>query len=193
MILLFVGIYRISDIVMGVMANPFYLDMGYTKTQIADVSKIFGFFMTIAGAGLGGILVLRYGIMRILILGAALVCLTNLLFAALSHAQPDIMLLAAVISADNISGGIAISVFIAYLSSLTNRAYTATQYALFSSLMTLPAKLIGGVSGIVVDHHGYFTFFVYAAAIGIPAIIVAILLMRIDGKLGRAARGRKHT
>ena len=187
MILLFIGIYRISDIVMGVMANPFYLDMGYTKTQIADVSKIFGFFMTIAGAGLGGVLVLRYGIMPILILGAALVCLTNLLFAVLSQAQPDIMLLAMVISADNISGGIATSVFIAYLSSLTNRAYTATQYALFSSLMTLPAKLIGGVSGIVVDHHGYFDFFVYAAVIGIPAIVVAVLLVRADRKPGQAA------
>lgn len=187
LILLLIGIYRISDIVMGVMANPFYLDMGYTKTQIADVSKLFGFFMTIAGAGLGGLLVLRHGVMPILVLGAGLVCLTNLLFAALSQAQPDIVLLAAVISADNISGGIATSVFIAYLSGLTSRAYTATQYALFSSLMTLPAKLIGGVSGIVVDSHGYFSFFVYAAAIGLPAIVVAILLMRIDKGASRTA------
>ena len=178
LILLFIGIYRISDITMGVMANPFYLDMGYTKTQIAEVSKIFGFFMTILGAGLGGVLVLRYGMMRMLIAGALLVAVTNLLFAMLSTAGPDVALLALVISADNLSGGIATTVFIAYLSSLTHTAYTATQYALFSSLMTLPAKFIGGFSGIIVDGYGYFSFFVYAAAIGVPAIVVAVWLAR---------------
>ena len=176
LILLFIGIYRISDITMGVMANPFYLDMGYTKIQIAEVSKIFGFFMTIVGAGLGGVLVLRYGVMRMLIVGAALVAVTNLLFAGLANAAPDVTLLALVISADNLSGGIATTVFIAYLSSLTHTAYTATQYALFSSLMTLPAKFISGFSGIVVDGHGYFSFFVYAAALGVPAIAIAVWL-----------------
>ena len=178
LILLFIGIYRISDITMGVMANPFYLDMGYTKVQIAEVSKIFGFFMTLLGAGLGGVLVLRYGIARILVAGAVLVAATNLLFAALSHAGPDVMLLALVISADNLSGGVATTAFIAYLSSLTHTAYTATQYALFSSLMTLPAKFIGGFSGVIVDGYGYFSFFVYAAAIGVPAIAVAAWLAR---------------
>ena len=176
LILLFISIYRISDITMGVMANPFYLDIGYTKIQIADVSKIFGFFMTILGASLGGVLVLRYGIMPILIVGATLVALTNLLFAILANVGPDISLLALVISADNLSGGIATTVFIAYLSSLTHTAYTATQYALFSSLMTLPAKFISGFSGIIVDGYGYFNFFIYAAMIGIPAIILAVWL-----------------
>ncbi len=178
LILLFIGIYRISDITMGVMANPFYLDMGYTKIQIAEVSKIFGFFMTILGAGLGGVLVLRYGMTRMLVAGAVLVAATNLLFAALSGVGPDVALLAVVISADNLSGGIATTVFIAYLSSLTHTAYTATQYALFSSLMTLPAKFIGGFSGIIVDGYGYFSFFVYAAVIGVPAIAVAVWLAR---------------
>lgn len=178
LILLFIGIYRISDITMGVMANPFYLDMGYTKTQIADVSKVFGFFMTLLGAGLGGVLVLRYGITPILVAGAVLVAATNLLFAALSHAGPDVLLLAVVISADNLSGGVATTAFIAYLSSLTNTAYTATQYALFSSLMTLPAKFIGGFSGVIVDGYGYFNFFVYAAVIGVPAIVVAAWLAK---------------
>ena len=181
LILLFIGIYRISDITMGVMANPFYLDMGYTKIQIAEVSKIFGFFMTLLGAGLGGVLVLRYGITPMLITGAVLVAATNLLFAVLSSAGPDVALLALVISADNLSGGIATTVFIAYLSSLTNTAYTATQYALFSSLMTLPAKFIGGFSGVIVDGYGYFSFFIYAAAIGIPAIIIAAWLARHTG------------
>jgi PAT family beta-lactamase induction signal transducer AmpG len=177
-ILLLIGIYKLSDITMGVMANPFYLDLGFSKTEIADVTKVFGFFMTIAGAALGGVLVVRYGIMRPLLLGAALVASTNLLFALLAVSEPNLTFLAVVISADNLSGGIATSVFIAYLSSLTNSAYTATQYALFSSLMTLPAKVLGGFSGIIVDGYGYPSFFIYASLIGVPAILLVWYLMR---------------
>ena len=172
LILAVIALYKLSDITMGVMANPFYLDLGFSKTDIANVTKIFGFFMTIAGAALGGILVTRYGIMRPLLLGAVMVAATNLLFALLARSEPNLTLLAIVISADNLSGGLATSVFTAYLSSLTNQAYTATQYALFSSLMTLPAKFLGGFSGIVVDAKGYEFFFVYAAAIGAPAILL---------------------
>jgi PAT family beta-lactamase induction signal transducer AmpG len=179
LILLLIAIYKLSDITMGVMANPFYLDLGFSKTEIANISKIFGFFMTIAGAALGGILVARYGMMRPLLLGAVMVALTNMLFAVLAISEPSLTLLAIVISTDNLSGGLAASAFIAYLSSLTNQAYTATQYALFSSLMTLPAKLLGGFSGIVVDTQGYFTFFVYAAVIGLPAIGLVVILIRL--------------
>ncbi len=177
LILILIAIYKLSDITMGVMANPFYLDLGFSKIEIAEVTKVFGFFMTILGASLGGVLVLRYGMMKPLLLGAVLVSATNLLFALLAISSPDLTLLAAVISADNLSGGIATSVFIAYLSSLTNTAYTATQYALFSSLMTLPAKLLGGFSGEIVERFGYPAFFVYASMIGIPAILLAITLM----------------
>ena len=178
-ILLFIGLYKLSDITMGVMANPFYLDMGFSKQEIANVSKVFGFFMSIAGAGLGGLAVLRFGIMRPLLTGAVLVASTNLLFAVLASTEPDLRLLALVISADNLSGGIAGAVFIAYLSSLTNTAYTATQYALFSSLMTLPAKFLGGFSGLIVDAEGYRFFFIYASLIGLPAILLVLLLMRL--------------
>jgi len=173
-ILLLISLYKLSDITMGVMANPFYLDLGFSKTDIADVTKVFGFFMTIAGAALGGALVVRFGIRRPLLLGAVLVALTNLLFAGLAVMEPSLPLLAVVVSADNLSGGIAASVFIAWLSSLTNQAYTATQYALFSSLMTLPAKVLGGFSGMVVDAYGYMPFFVYAGVLGIPAILLAL-------------------
>ncbi len=178
LILLLIAVYKMSDITMGVMANPFYIDLGYTKQEIAEISKIFGFFMTIAGASLGGVLVVRFGIMRPLLLGAVMVALTNLLFALMAVSEPGLVMLASVISADNLSGGIATAVFIAYLSSLTSSAYTATQYALFSSLMTLPAKLLGGFSGVVVDNHGYQLFFIYASAVGLPAIVLVILLMR---------------
>ena len=191
-ILFLIGVYRISDITMGVMANPFYLDLGFSKTEIADVTKVFGFFMTIAGAALGGVLVVRYGIMRPLLTGAILVASTNLLFATLAVSEPSLLFLAAVVSADNLSGGLATSAFVAYLSSLTNQAYTATQYALFSSLMTLPAKFLGGFSGIVVDGHGYFTFFVYAAGLGVPAILLVLILwqtMRLERRASAPTDG----
>ena len=179
-ILLFIAVFRLSDIAMGIMANPFYLDMGYTKTEIANVAKVFGFFMSIAGSLICGVLVVKWGLMRPLLIGAVAVAVTNLLFASLSVLEPKVSYLAIVISADNISGGFAATAFIAYLSSLTNRAYTATQYALFSSLMTLPGKFISGFSGLVVDNFGYFEFFVVAAMLGIPAILLVVWLSRYE-------------
>jgi PAT family beta-lactamase induction signal transducer AmpG len=181
LILMLIAAYKMSDITMGVMANPFYLDLGFSKKEIADISKVFGFFMTIVGAALGGVMVVRYGLMRPLLLGAVIVAATNLLFAILAVSEPNLLLLAGVISADNLSGGIATSIFIAYLSSLTSTAYTATQYALFSSLMTLPAQLLGGFSGIIVDNYGYTAFFIYSSAVGLPAIALVLLLMRYQG------------
>ncbi|WP_444885769.1 AmpG family muropeptide MFS transporter [Microbulbifer sp. PSTR4-B] len=177
-LLVFIGIFRLSDIAMGIMANPFYLDLGFTKTEIAEISKLFGFFCTIIGSFLGGVLVVRYGVLRPLILGAVMVACTNLLFAQLALIGPDKAWLALVISADNISGGMANAVLVAYLSSLANKAYTATQYALFSSLMTLPGKFISGFSGIVVDAQGYAQFFIYAALMGLPAIFLSIYFWR---------------
>lgn len=182
LILMLIAVYKMSDITMGVMSNPFYLDLGFSKKDIADISKIFGFFMTIAGAAAGGLLVARYGVMRPLLLGAVMVAATNLLFAVLALSEPNLFLLASVISADNLSGGIATSVFVAYLSGLTNTSYTATQYALFSSLMTLPAQLLGGFSGMVVDSYGYTAFFIYASAVGLPAIVLVLLLMRYQSQ-----------
>ena len=179
LILAFIGVFRLSDITMGVMANPFYIDMGYTKDEIASVTKVFGLIMTMVGAALGGVLVVRFGIMRMLLAAAAMVAGTNLIFAWLATQSADIALLALVVSADNLSGGLAGSVFIAYLSSLTNRAYTATQYALFSSLMLLPAKFLGGFSGDIVDATDYVYFFTYAAMLGLPAIALVLALMRV--------------
>ncbi len=175
-ILVFITVYRLSDITMGVMANVFYDDLGFTKIQIADVTKTFGVVVSIVGALLGGLLVARFGIMRPLLLGAVLVATTNLLFAYLATQGADIRLLYMTISADNLSAGIAGTVFIAYLSSLTNTAYTATQYALFSSLFTLGGKFVAGFSGAIVDAEGYVFFFIYASALGIPAILLVLYL-----------------
>lgn len=188
LILMMVAVYRISDIAMGVMANPFYLDfMGFSKTQVADVTKIFGFFMTIAGSLVGGVLVVRYGVRRILLAGAIMTAATNLLFVVLAQYPPNIVSLALVVSADNLSGGVANVALIAWLSSMTSAAFTATQYALFSSLMTLPGKFIGGFSGIVVAGFGYAEFFLVAGIMGVPAILLAIYMMRKGDRLDALA------
>lgn len=176
-ILGFIGLYRLSDITLGVMANPFYVDLGFTKEQIANIAKIYGVIATLAGALAGGILVARIGLMKSLLIGAIMVAATNLVFALLAVTGPDIGMLTAAITADNVSAGLAGSVFIAYLSSLTNTAYTATQYALFSSLFTLPGKIVAGGSGFVVESFGYVNFFFYASALGIPAILLVLYLM----------------
>ncbi len=177
-ILAFIGLYRVTDISMGVMALPFYLELGFSRAEIANISGIFGMVMTITGGAIGGLLVPRYGVMRVLLAGAILAASTNLLFSVMALVGPHIWMLMITVSADNLAGGIAITAFIAYLSGLTNTAYTATQYALFSSLMTLPGKTIGGAAGAVVDAVGYAWFFVYVFAIGIPAVLLCIYLTR---------------
>ena len=171
LILSLIAIYRISDVVMGIMANPFYVDMGYTKDEVAAVSKVFGVVMTLVGAFVGGVLTLRFGVLRILFLGAVLSAVSNLLFAWLANQGHDLHGLIWVISADNLSSGIASAAFIAFLSSLTNVRYSATQYALFSSMMLLLPKWLAGFSGVFVDHYGYQAFFYGTAIIGLPVLI----------------------
>lgn len=177
-ILFLIGTYRITDVTMVVMANPFYLDMGFTKSEIASITKLASVVLFFVGALIGGVLTVRFGVLRTLLMGGFLVIGSNLLFAWLSMFEPDVSKLALVISADSLAGGVATTVFLAYLSSLTNSAYTATQYALFSSLMTLFPKLIGGFSGIVVDAYGYFSFYIYSSVLGVPALLVIVYLMR---------------
>ena len=172
LILSLIAIYRISDVVMGIMANPFYVDMGYTKDEVAAVSKVFGVVMTLVGAFVGGVLTLRFGVMRILFLGAILSAISNLLFAWLATQGHDLHGLIWVISADNLSSGIATAAFIAFLSALTNIQYSATQYALFSSMMLLLPKWLAGFSGVFVDSFGYSSFFISTAIIGAPVLIL---------------------
>ncbi|MCU0941589.1 MAG: MFS transporter [Hydrogenophaga sp.] len=178
LILALIGVYRISDVVMGIMANPFYVDMGYTKDQVAAVSKFYGVVMTLLGAFLGGALTLRMGVMRVLMLGAVLSAASNLLFAWLAGHTASVTALVFVISADNLSAGVASAAFIAYLSSLTNVTYSATQYALFSSMMLLAPKWLAGYSGAFVDAHGYVPFFLGTAALGLPVLLLVWLATR---------------
>jgi PAT family beta-lactamase induction signal transducer AmpG len=188
LILLLVGTYRISDIVLGVISNVFYFDLGFSKKEVAKIANIYGTIMTLAGAGLGGVFMVRYGVMKILFLGALLSAATNILFSILSVIGKSLLFLTLVISADNLSAGIATAAFIAYLSSLTNISYTATQYALFSSIMLLIPKLIGGFSGVMVDTIGYEVFFVVTAVIGIPVLI----LISLASKYVPSSGYRKH-
>jgi PAT family beta-lactamase induction signal transducer AmpG len=179
LILGLIAVYRISDVVMGIMANPFYVDMGYTKDEVAAVTKVFGVIMTLLGAFIGGVLSMRLGVMRILMLGAVLSAITNLLFAWLATRGHDLTALVWVISADNLASGIASAAFIAYLSSLTNVNYSATQYALFSSMMLLAPKWLAGFSGVYVDAHGYEAFFNSTALLGAPVLLLVWLASRI--------------
>jgi PAT family beta-lactamase induction signal transducer AmpG len=178
LLLALIGTYRISDIVMGIMANPFYVDMGYTKEEVATVTKLYGVVMTLVGAFIGGVMVLRWGVMRVLMIGAVLSAATNLLFAWLAMHGHDVYGLIAVVSADNLGSGIASAAFIAYLSSLTNVQYSATQYALFSSLMLLAPKFLAGFSGLAVDAAGYAWFFTGTALLGVPVLWLVWLASR---------------
>lgn len=179
-ILLLVGFYKISDIVMGAVANVFYQDMGYDKTTIATVTKVFGLWCTLIGGFGGGLLCLRYGVMRMLFVGAILTAGTNLLFMLLVGSEHSTAWLALVISADNFSAGLASAAFIAYLSSLTNVSFTAVQYALFSSLMTLLPKLMSGYSGSIVEQLGYEQFFLGTAVLGVPVLLLVVLASRVS-------------
>ncbi len=179
LILALIAVYRISDVVMGIMANPFYEDMGFTKDEVAAVTKIYGVIMTLAGAFVGGVLSMRFGVMRILMLGAILSAASNLLFAWLAGHGHDVTALIAVVSADNLASGIASAAFIAYLSSLTNVSYSATQYALFSSMMLLLPKFVAGFSGDYVDAFGYAQFFTSTALLGLPVLVLVWLASKV--------------
>jgi PAT family beta-lactamase induction signal transducer AmpG len=177
-VLVFMALFRISDYVLGVLANPFYLYIGFTKSQVATVAKLYGLWVALFGIGAGGWAVLKYGISRCLISATILIASTNLFFAVLVISGPEIWVLGVTISFDNFAQGFSGTVFIAYLSSLTNMSFTATQYALFSSLSTFLGKLAAGFSGNVQEAIGWFWFFIYASVVGIPSIILSIIVVR---------------
>ena len=179
LILLLIGLYRIADIVMGVVANIFYLDRGYNVKEIATYSKFFGVFATIVGGIIGGYSAIKVGTLKALFFGALIAAASNLLFAWLAISDPNIKTLIIVITADNISSGFAGAAFVVYLSALTSIKFTATQYALFSSLMLLLPKILAGYSGAIVDQLGYANFYIFTAIIGIPVLLLIIWIAKI--------------
>ncbi len=186
-ILLLIMTYRLNYTTMGVAANTYYIDLGFTLPEIALVSKVYGVLMTLGGALLAGVLIKRYGIPKTLLIGWVLLTVANLFYAYIANISPGLAWLAGVVSIDNVANGIAGTAFIAYMSSLTNTAYTATQYALFGTLWSLPAKAIASQWGTVVDAWGYEPFFVATAAIGLPALVLVLWAMRRERQAGSAA------
>ncbi|MGO1491220.1 MAG: AmpG family muropeptide MFS transporter, partial [Psychrobacter sp.] len=170
LLLALIGLYRISDIVAGVISNVFYQDMGFSKTDIANAVKLVGVIMSIGGGFLGGLLAQRFRIMHAMMIGAILACVTNLLFVVLTYNPGSLPFMYMAVIFDNLAAGLASAVFIAFLSALTSIRFTAVQYAIFSSLMTLIPKVMGGYSGSIVDSMGYPFFFIFTFAIGIPIL-----------------------
>ena len=177
-LLMFIAIYRVSDLIIGIAANPFYADLGFNLSEIATVTKVFGFTITIIGAFIGGLSVARFGISKLLIISSILLTVTNLFFLFLNNAGPSLPALVLTISADNFALGFSGTVFIAFLSSLTSRYFTASQYALFTSVMFLPGITLSGFSGQIIESGGWSTLFIYSALLGIPSIVCSLLIVK---------------
>jgi len=182
-LLAFVSFYRLSDYVLGIIANPFYLDIGYSLLQISVIAKGYGLWVSLVGVGVGGWAVVKFGVARCIVIATILIASTNLFFAVMVIVGPEPWMLAVTISADNLAQGFSGTVLIAYLSSLTNLSFTATQYALLSSFMSMLGKFSAGYSGDVQESIGWLGFFLYAAALGIPAIVLAIIVARRHDEL----------
>jgi PAT family beta-lactamase induction signal transducer AmpG len=177
-ILALIGCYRLPDFMSGIMANPLYIDLGFSKADIANVSKLYGVWIGIVGAFAGGFALTRLGLWWTLLIGAVLAAGSNVMFSWLAAGHATIPGLTITISIDNFAQGFAGSALIAYMSGLTSPGFAATQYALLSSLYALPGKLLGGVSGVVVDSYGYPLLFTGTAAIGIPLVFLCLIVRR---------------
>ena len=172
----------------GVLAGPFYLDSGYTKADIATVSKLYGVWLGIGGAFFGGVCVAVFDIRKLLAVAAVGVALSNLAFVLMAQNPSEIWAFFAAITADNLAQGFAGTVLVAFMSSLTNQNFTATQYALLVSLANLPGKFVGGFSGYIVEQSSYSTFFLISAVSVFPALMLLAWLWRrigVDGKYGK--------
>jgi PAT family beta-lactamase induction signal transducer AmpG len=177
-ILLLVAFYRLPDFVSGIMANPLYISLGFSKTEIANISKIYGVWVGIAGAFAGGIAVSRLGLMPTLLCGGIAASASHLTLSYLAESGARLHLLTLAISVENFASGFAGTALIAYMSSLTSPAFAATQYALLSSLYALPGKFVGGLSGLMADTFGFPIFFLATSTIGVPVVILCAIVWR---------------
>ncbi|MDG1712580.1 MAG: MFS transporter [Woeseiaceae bacterium] len=177
-LLLFISFFRVSDYVLGILASPFYLDIGFSKTQIAGVAKFYGLWVSLIGTAFGATAILKFGVSKCIVVATILIASTNLFFALMAYTGPYMSLLTITISADNFTMGFAGTVFLSYLSSLTNLSFTATQYALFTSVSTFLGKFAAGFSGNIQESIGWVGFFLYAALMGVPAIILSLFVAK---------------
>ncbi len=178
LILSFILLFKLGDVVAGVMANPFYVKLGFSNIEIANASKLFGVIATLIGVFVGGYLIKLFGIIKVLILGSILQIFSNLLFVFLSLIGPDYFFLIITVAGENISGGLGSAGFVAYLSVLCNKKYTATQYALLSSIMGIARTLLSSPSGFLVNYFGWTNFFLFSVLFGFPGLIILIWMLK---------------
>lgn len=177
-LLVFIGLFKLPDQMLGVVAGPFYIDTGYSKAEIATVSKVYGVWIGIAGAFLGGISVAALGMRRSILIGALGLSLSNLLYLLMAMNPSETWAFVAALSGDNLALGYAGVVLIAFLSGLTSRDFTATQYALLVSLANMPGKIVGGMSGFMVETWSYVGFFVFSSLSIVPTLLLLGWLWR---------------
>jgi MFS transporter, PAT family, beta-lactamase induction signal transducer AmpG len=170
--LVFVLLFKIGDQMASDMLNPFYLDIGFTKTEIGTVSKFFGFWATIAGGFAGGFLIFRWGIVKSLWIFGILQALSTGFFAVLASMGPKIPILAGVVAFENLASGMGTAAYVAFMAGLCDRRFTATQYALLSSLIGVPRAIFGSASGVLAQSFGWTAYFVFCAVIAIPGLLM---------------------
>ena len=201
LILLFIVTFKLGDAFLSVMTNPFYIDLGFSKSEIAEVTKLFGVLALGVGLFVGGIMIQKFGLLASLIITGVLQAVSNLAFAYQAASGNDLEVLIFTIAIENVTGGMGTAAFVAYLSSLTNTAFTATQYALLSAFMSLGRNLLSSPSGYVVDAVGWIEFFIISVVIAIPGLLLLLLLMkwypnhvgRRRGNLGGSTSKRQQT
>jgi len=177
-ILAFILLYKFGDAFAGVMANPFYIKIGFSKVQIANVSKIFGVFATLLGVFTGGLIGKRCGILRSLLYCGILQMLSNLMFAAQAAIGPKVLFLFLTIGIENLSGGMGSAAFVAYLSLLCNKAHTGTQFALFTSFMAFGRTWLSAISGWVAEQTDWVTFFITSTFVAIPGLLLLLWMLK---------------
>ena len=178
LVLVFILLYKLGDAFAGVMANPFYVRIGFSLADIAWYSKIFGVIATLVGVFLGGMVVMRYGVLWSLFGCGILQMLSNLMFAAQAAIGPEVSFLALTIGIENISGGMGSAAFVAYLSLLCNTQFTGTQYALFSSFMAFGRTWLSASSGYIADQTDWVTFFIISTVIAVPGLVMAVWMVK---------------
>ena len=178
-ILLFIVTFKLGDAFLSIMTNPFYIDLGFTKTEIAEVTKLFGLIALAVGLFIGGLLIRWTGLLNALLISGVLQAASNFVFAYQVVAGNDVGVLTITIAVENVTGGMGTAAFVAYLSSLTNTAFTATQYALLSAFMAFGRTLLSSPSGFLVDYVGWFDFFILSVGVAVPGLLLLLVLMRV--------------
>ncbi len=177
MVLLFVLFYKMGDTMAGAMATPFYIKIGFTTTQIGAIAKTFGFFSLLGGLFLGGVLILRWGIERCLWIFGILQALSTAGFAVLSQVGPSLGMLTWVIAFEDLTGGMGTAAFTAFMAAQTNRRFTATQYALLTSLMGVPRVVVSSFTGVMAESMGWYSFFIFCTAMAVPGLLMLMYMI----------------